>query len=390
MQRRRVFYLVLIFSLVVLFILNLFVAPHVQLGLFFQYFQDFMADFWKTIYYVSDKNPYYFGFIDPAPQDHAYPPLAYAIFYIFSKVKMNLILLSIIAETVFSLLFFITLYKAAKVNLYFKIPLIFSLFFSGIFLSSWERGNIIMLAAACLAFYIFYRNSDNKFLRELSLIIFSVVSVLKITPCILALILLYDKRYKDFVKVILYSIFLFFIPFLCFKGGFESISILFRNIIVCNDVYLYRGVPDFSIISNYPALNALSKLVYIKISFVFSIIALFTNFAQKIEWKRIAQLLLVIYSISPCSGGYVMLYFFIFIVLFFNKANAERDDFFYLLLMVIILNPFQIVVHGSFITWDLIKSAELTFLIALTSESFMLAVTKIKNYLKSQKYLGMS
>ena len=389
MEKIRYTFLIVMFFLIFLFLFNLIFYNNfsMQFMVFDSHLRDYMADFTNMIKFVSQNNPYQFSSNIIYSGDHAYPPLVYVFFSIFYKIvngngdyiTCTIMLCHYVMFLITSFLL-LTLYNGFKTDNLFKNLFMICIVFSGIFLYSWERGNMITLSAACITFFLFNYKSEKKYIRELSLIALSISCVLKILPALLAIFLLYDKRWKDFFKVVVYSILLFFIPFIYFEGGFNCFPILIKNMEINTNYYLFKRIPSFYILSFNLPLLIFTKWLYIKLSFIISVLAIATNFSHTIKWKQTAQIILSIYAIFSSSFLYVMLYFFPFIIMFFNKKEVEKDDWIYLLLFILILNPFQITNStGYVINGDLIKISSLILLICLTKESILKTIELIKN-----------
>lgn len=81
-----------------------------------------------------------------------------------------------------------------------------------------ERGNIILLSFALSLFFVFYYNSKSKTIREIAFLSLACAAGLKIYPAILGLILVKEKRWKETVRLLIYGVIVFFLPFAFFDG----------------------------------------------------------------------------------------------------------------------------------------------------------------------------
>ena len=122
------------------------------------------------------------------------------------------------------------------------------------FLFSVERGNSIILVIALMMAFFFGYDSENKVVKELSLIALAVAAALKISPALLGIILIYKKDWKAAVRTIIYGIIMFFGPFLLLKGGFANIPLMIRNIRLNNEYYMSKwGLTLYYTLTNYGA-----------------------------------------------------------------------------------------------------------------------------------------
>ena len=77
-----------------------------------------------------------------------------------------------------------------------------------------ERGNIVSLAVAFTVFFVFFKDSESKAVREISYICLALAAGLKLYPAIFGLLLLFDKKYKEAIRLVIYGILAVVIPFI--------------------------------------------------------------------------------------------------------------------------------------------------------------------------------
>jgi hypothetical protein len=393
-------FIAVMFVLIALFTIMFVYDPSgAQANIFFEKTQDFFADYFNVAKMSVDRNPYWFGQIDPTPWEHGYPPLCYLIFYVLARFADYSNLSSFEAgfttlglTTAFMCMFAVALFFFALLrHAYhrqgaqaFLLPL--TLFASSIFIFSFERGNIIMLAAACLTCFIIGYRSENKVVSELALIALAVSTALKGYPAVLGLLLLFDKRYSEAARAAIYALILIFVPFLFFEGGFGNISIWLHNISLNSQVYgdaaPVFGLGVFAHIGSFfgdqslaqsslTALNTINKIV--------CVVALVASIFQTTRWKQVMLLLCVLVCVQANSARYLGLYLFIGVILFFNVKEHAKFDWFYLVLFVIILNPLQIVSSsGSNFTVGFMGMATDAVLVMLTVESLVMGAKHFK------------
>ena len=75
----------------------------------------------------------------------------------------------------------------------------------------------------------FTYDNKNKILREIGLISLAIATSIKIHPVVFGLMLLFDKRWAEAKRCIIYGVLIFFVPFLCF-GGFSEFTVLLSNL----------------------------------------------------------------------------------------------------------------------------------------------------------------
>ena len=101
--------------------------------------------------------------------------------------------------------------------------------FSGGLWYTFFRGNIIITALLFTLLFLVLKDSENKVLREISLICLALAGAIKIYPLIFGAFLLNRKRLLDSVKVGIYFCILFILPFLAFEGGLKNVVLFWEN-----------------------------------------------------------------------------------------------------------------------------------------------------------------
>lgn len=314
------------------------------LGLFglkpivFANFQDYLADFINHARLASDEYVY----IGPewSLAERGLPPMEYCLFGGVAKaIDYNIIPTLFLSGgglsaafskaiffanyllCVFSVLFFVYLYENLNLkNNYLKFLVIFAFLISAPFIYFFERGNSVLLAVFAVSFFIFNYESENKINREFSLLSLAFACALKLIPSLFAIILLFKKRYMDFIKVVVYSTLIFFSSFLFLKGGLTNFPLFIKNFICSCNTYKYG--------CSYKFLTLLMLIPYFCIP-VF-----------KDEWKKICSIVMLIMAFNTFYG-YRMLYFLPVAVLFLNKDKFENSDIWYGLSLLLIICPIK-------------------------------------------------
>jgi len=189
-------------------------------------YTDWFMDFFNSILDSSASNVY-------SERNSVYPPLAVAFFRFLgrmipyrevaldprdhydiqqSQLAIMLYLLYAIAVVVF--LYRTLLRKTQtdkKMRIYNEI-FVFSVIASYPMIYCLERGNIVSAAAVLTIFFVFFRNSDSKAVRELSYIALALAAGLKLYPAIFGVLLLFDKKFKDAGRLIAYGILSVVVP----------------------------------------------------------------------------------------------------------------------------------------------------------------------------------
>ena len=373
-----------------------------QLGLFFRNTDDFFADLFNVAKYTATKDPYCYTRVPIEDADRSfYLPLANMIFYFLSRFsnyseveqafeasyKTVALLTSFLFIMFSAILLFALLYGISQKRLpehkAVSFLISFALLCSGVFLFSVERGNIIILTVALVGFFLSGYKSENKIIRELAYISLALAAGLKIYPAVFGLLLLYDKKYKESIRLMIYGALAVFLPFLFFEGGFRAIPLFVENMKIYHniyDIYLFDRL-NYRYYASYGSFisNTFSVFLY---SFmpafdaVIGILSILSVPFQKEEWKKYAALVMPIMICPSNSGMYNCLYLFPVIIYFLTKKKYVKSDIVYFVLFLLTLTPLQHVVRIAHN--DLIASFKLQTMIVNAATWLIFALISLE------------
>ena len=202
--------------------------------------------------------------------------------------------------------------------------------------------------------FLFNYENENKIKKEFSLISLAFACALKFIPLFFVPLLLFKKHFKDFFKVILYTIILFLTAFLLLKGGLSNIPLFFSNAFINYNHYEY---------ANQPA------AIYVFLTILYLLTPLI-----KEEWKKVSIIALLILSFNHFYG-YRLLYFLPVTVLFVNKQEFKKSDILYAISLICIISPLNLTNYG-FKLFGLLISFELIFIIYKHIKQYILKKSK--------------
>lgn len=215
-----------------------------------------------------------------------------------------------------------------KISLHGKSKkiLFLSVFLSAPFLYAIERGNLILLVFAFTLFFCLFYDSKNKVIKEISFIALAIAAAMKLYPAVFGLILLKKGKMKEAVRLALYGILIFSVPFL-FYQGIDSIKIMIKAISIVNNYDLGYGY-NFSL---YNIVNMIGEIYSTVISkSAFNIISIGIIIGSVIgiiyikeQWKISLILSLMIILIPKTSYSYSAIFIIIPFLLFINKILAK-------------------------------------------------------------------
>lgn len=330
-----------------------------------------LSDFFFTLRSLLDGDPY--GNLE------IYMPLTYLILYPFSQlydygsltVEHDRVFLNecwsvpvgmvsyMFLLLIMSLLFWHSLTKLNRKNGLTNWSFVL-LLFSSIFIFSIERGNLIILSAACINYFFAYHEDADK--KKVLFALFSLViaTILKIYPAIFGLLLLKEKRYKDILFCIAIGIPLVFLPYLAFQGGLANIPVHLSNITNMQVEFSYKwdyffGIPKianilyYSVLITSPTYHFLGSFLGI-LNLLLVLLTIIIVYVGKEQYWKNAMLLACALILYPTNSGfYCGLYFFpVFCIFMGSEGKNDRLYSLFTLLSCVIFNPFQVAVLDGF------------------------------------------
>lgn len=250
-----------------------------QLDLFSARMTDFLADFTNTSGYCAFRSPYdniaYAGF-----WHKQYPPFAYIFFWVFSKFSWKMesyyatnnflnmyqepffLVMLILVYVICCIIIFELVRKNMKGSEILRYGVAVTVILSFPMLFSIERGNNTLFASIFTMIYLFEYDSCSKCRREIALISLAVAAATKLFPAIFGILLLYQKRWKDALRTVLYGAALSVLPFFFFGGGFQyNYTLWIRNIRLAAEMHSpFEGCSIAAVIAGFvPASIATEK-----------------------------------------------------------------------------------------------------------------------------------
>ena len=332
-----------------------------QWNVFFRKTSDYFADYINVLRYSAWHDPYFNAL--NGPSEKGYFPLTYLIFYWLAKAvnfaeyrddgvdvgmwTKNLTIANYVMLLMI-LIMFIQLFQMKKGKPVTKWLMTLALAFSGIALFSYERGNVIYLAVIGMVCFIEHYQSENKVLREWAFIALAFAAAIKGYPAIFGILLIWEKRWKEAIRLMIYGLLFCFGPFALIGTGFKyNITQWLVNLGENGEKYMFTHNPRFGYLFFLSQMksgdtrdmwNEVLKIIF----YILAIIGIIVISKQKTWWKKAAMLVSIIILLPTNSGFYCGLYLFPIVVLFFNEEEHNWLDILYMLSMIVILNPFQL------------------------------------------------
>ena len=348
-------------------------------------YTDLFMDFFNSIRDGGSENVY-------SERNNIYPPLCILIFRFFSKfISPDLVSTSFGRRTslqtdqlcmmiyiLFALVCILSLLRLMESYVNIKNDGKFKLLasvFSFLMIISYpvmfclERGNILILSVVCAMFFIFFKDSENALVRELSYISLAVSAGIKLYPAIFGLTLIAEKKYKEALRLMLYGVIVVVFPIIYFLDEFKSttaaisygiLPLLDMNFLAASDgssasllLKILKNLFTFT-------LNKKSSLNFSSVSiqnFVFMIagngansaklvclitelIALVSLFFAKREWQKVFLLTYLMLNIPSASNSYALSFLLIpFCIFLFGVDKYRHIDWAFFGAFTLLLTP---------------------------------------------------
>lgn len=356
-KRSNVVFYNLMGIMLVLFLISLVVTGGKSIYQFLFYDRkDIFMDFFNSIYDSFKGDPY--------GKKCIYPPLTYVIYTIFGKfLPMDMAMekkhgifdvrdttqgltVYFIYTLIILVIMLALIWKFLKGDSRKKLQFSIMILMSMPVIYSFDRGNIVWFCMAFLMVYIFTYDSKNKILREIGLISLAIATSIKIYPVVFGLLLLFDKRWAEAKRCIIYGVLIFFVPFLCF-GGFSEFTVLLSNLTNASNFlgsigHGYRLNFSNTVYGVFDVLQRrgprIDKLLQYAL-YAFYVFYLPCIFLARERWKKIFLLTAVLVGMPPFSYAYSMVFVIIPLMLFLNENKGKPRDVFYAVCFVFCIAP---------------------------------------------------
>lgn len=352
------------FSFILIWGLLLIIEPsHFQLNVFFHKLDDFFADYFNHIRYTAGRDPY-FNSINGL-HEHIYLPICYLLLYpqtiFIDFASMSLqdcwsskeALLSAGIFLLISVSFFLhSLYLLCKK---YECPryLLVIIFFSSLNLFAMERGNFILLTAACVNYFLCTKDNEEK--KWIGIFCLAIAAAFKVFPVLFCLYYLRRKDYKSFIYLSLITSILVFLPFFFFKHSFiENLTQLLKNISAQTPIYGMSGAREhFGIIPLFlqiihtsdPTINFITYSVAKYANYIIGFLTIFLFFKAQTPILKFGLLSMMCILFPQQAAVYSGVYIFPLLIMLFSPNIKKEPHTYYAaltLLFVPTLLPLQI------------------------------------------------
>lgn len=221
-----------------------------------------------------------------------------------------------------------------------------ALLVSGPLIFTVERGNIILLSLAALMLFVSFYDSEKRWVRYLSYVCLAFSAAIKIYPAIFALLVLFKRRRKEFMHLVVIGAVMFVAPFFTF-GGVEAVKTMIEGLFSWSQFSDSKGLGyNFSFATLIKLLASFVGVTLQSVPSLLSVvplaICLLLLFACKATWQKIFLLGLACVWVPSFSYTYVLIFFIPAVALFLVEPLATKRDYAYLGLFVLLFIPYAL------------------------------------------------
>lgn len=212
------------------------------------------------------------------------------------------------------------------------------------FLYQFERANIIFLTLILAMLFFAWKDSENKILKELSFLSLAIAAGMKLYPAVFGLLLVKEKRYKETIRLILYGILFFLLPFLFYGELPDILIVLLKNLMNTSGTFSMTRIGcqlDYTtVLQNVFTWTGGNRVFW---AGVFRIIliagGMWSIIVLRQEWKCILLLTCIIIGIPSISYVYTAIFIVIPLIVYLDSGNKTYKDLIYLLGMLLVIIP---------------------------------------------------
>ena len=343
--------------------------------------EDTGMDFFNSIVCASTRDPY-------GTYGTLYPPLANLFFYGISvlvprnirrswpynfsdvvalrftkydlRIRKTMLYIFVLVVIIMVFMLFWSNYLVLKKNKYGVLISTATIFTYGP-LYALERGNVVVMVSALTCLYLYLYKNENRFLKEISLLSLSFAIGFKMYPAVFSVLLLSDKDYWGFIRVVIYSLIGFFAPLTLF-GGLSSVLIFWNKVL---------GFLSFD----------MKIVIMLLIAAPFSLILLIYYLRkEKYFSRKVLVLSSLILIVTRAYGGYITVFELLSFVFFLEESE---DDFSLEKIILFICYMLMILPYGK-IAVDGIIYRKYVDKYTLFMSLFLIIISWISNLVKKK------
>jgi len=243
---------------------------------------------------------------------------------------------------------------------------------SGVMIWTVERGNSVLNVMVMLLWAFDLRDSREAWKREAALLLIAVAANFKLYPAVFGVIYLLEKRWKEAIRLIIYGVVLFVVPFAWFSGvdGFKQF--LYNQMSIHSTLrndYLTSLPSAAGYLAAWFGWNGETALKIGEIlSLVLGAVLVVCTILDKRLWMRCLLITSCFILVPGWSAEYMAIYMLLPLVLCWCDGGKDRWRVLYMALFggVFVLLPFGVPFKTPApLSWNMLVSFASIYLITL-------------------------
>lgn len=312
--------------------------------------KDTFCDFFMHLSFVADPEHLYSRAVN---ETGCFPPFAYLMYGFFYRLiardsfipanyhevsHMDFALTICNYYSIISVfLLFLGIYLAGRRRPKLDVLLFFTLIFSVEFYQGgMENANSVILVLALILIALTLRKSQIAWQRELALILIAVCTGLKIYPAILGMLYIQERRYAEAIRLTIYGIFLFFLPFLCF-GGLHGFQLWLGNVQTTMEMFSFGRIEYIKGLVFFVTrlLTGEDMVLSARLSpYFFLIVMLLLSCATRNRYRRVFFLCAIMTFFPANAYRYTLSYLAIPLIFFIKEYDGDRRPVTYITMLL--------------------------------------------------------
>ncbi|MCR5788516.1 MAG: DUF2029 domain-containing protein, partial [Lachnospiraceae bacterium] len=289
-----------------------------------------LTDFSRHIYFAADLGTTY----KVGGSTACFPPFVYLLFHLLYRIiptpltdydwlsykDSPYIIIAYVMLMIFMSLYFLLIVQKIIVRTTKECVLLCSLLLCSLpfFMGAIERGNPVLLTLLLILTGLYLKDSPSAVKRECALLLLAIAVNFKLYPAVLGLLFLKEKRWKEALRFSLYSIVLFFVPFI-WVGGTEGFMLYFDGLfsltsLLVTEYSSFKHI-TFAILTAFHVNSETAAFAGMITGHICFILLLILAWITRVRWKELLYLSLIMSYYLP--GNYRYTVVFMTIPLFF-------------------------------------------------------------------------
>jgi hypothetical protein len=233
---------------------------------------------------------------------------------------------------------------------------------------AFERGNSALIVAILLMTFYLWKDSPSKIKRELAMIILAVAASFKVYPAIFGIVYIAEKRYKETIRLMIYGIVIFVLPF-AFFGGFDALIQFVKNqgLVHSNMWGSMNSLHAVCLlyIKNEAAANIISAILRVGVALLSFCVVMWSRVDDYKKYYLLCSMMIILPS---WNGGYTRAYMLLPLILLLNAELRSKWEWVYTAIFAVM---FSFITYNAFISGQIFGEYVIYLMIYILTAVFL-------------------